>query len=196
MLVLEDESYRTYVESHPKAKDLLNKPIPYYDDLRIVSSDDHTTGEFVRSIFDRFVSDEADTEGNNEPSTEFVEPKAELELLEPNDQQRELPRHTSSTITTRGGHASRLRNEKFIMEHFGEKFDHLSAFTKGAKPKAWKDRLSDALWSMEGYNDNDLDMVFELLNAKKKLAESFYLRKPSLGKKWLDNFIAEQRGTG
>ncbi|KAJ0972659.1 hypothetical protein J5N97_020618 [Dioscorea zingiberensis] len=107
LLLLEDESYRTYVESHPKAKDLVNKPIPYYDDLWIVSSDDHATGEFTRSIFDWFVSDEANTEGNNEPSTEFVEPEAELELLEPNDQQRELPRHTSSTITTRGGHASR-----------------------------------------------------------------------------------------
>ncbi|KAJ0964748.1 hypothetical protein J5N97_025886 [Dioscorea zingiberensis] len=81
-----------------------------------------------------------------------------------------------------------------MVEHFGEKFDRLSASIEGAKPKPWKDRLSDALWSMEGYSDEDLDMVFELLKAKKKLAESLYLRKPSLRKKWLDNFIAEKRG--
>ncbi|KAJ0966322.1 hypothetical protein J5N97_027460 [Dioscorea zingiberensis] len=196
MLVLEDESYRTYVESHPKAKDLLNKLIPHYDDLRMVCGDDHATGEFARSIFDRFGSDEADTEGNNEPPTEYVEPEPEPEPLEPNDQQQELPRNTSSTTTARGGRASRMSNDNFLVEHFGEKFDRLSASIEGAKAKPWKDRLSDALWSMESYSDEDLDMVFELLKTKKKLAENLYLRKPYLRKKWLDNFIAEQRGSG
>ncbi|KAJ0964711.1 hypothetical protein J5N97_025849 [Dioscorea zingiberensis] len=165
---------------HLRRKDLSTKPIPHYDDLRIVCGDDHATGEFARSIFDRFGSDEADTEGNNEPPTEYVDPdpEPEPEQLEPNDQQRELPRHTSSTTTARGGRASRLSNDNFLVEHFGEKFDRLSASIEGAKPKPWKYRLSDALWSMEGYSDEDLDMVFELLKAKKKLAESLYLRKP------------------
>ncbi|KAJ0970477.1 hypothetical protein J5N97_023354 [Dioscorea zingiberensis] len=202
MLVLEIESYCTYVESFPKAKDLLNKPIPHYDDLRIVCGDDHATGDFARSIFDRFGSDDPDTEGNNETPTNELEHESEPPVPpEPNDQQREFPRHTSSASTARTGRASRLSNENFIMDHFGEKFDRLSASIEASnsieasRPKPWKLMLSDALWSMEGYSDADLDMVFEILRDDRKLAEGFYLRKPSLRKIWLDNFIANQKGS-
>ncbi|KAJ0975167.1 hypothetical protein J5N97_017132 [Dioscorea zingiberensis] len=196
MLVLEIESYRTYVESFPKAKDLLSKPIPYYDDLRIVCGDDHATGDFARSIFDRFGSDDPDTEGNNKTPTNELEHEFEPPVPpEPNDQQREFPRHTSSASTARTGRASRLSNKNFIMDHFGEKFDGLSASIEASKPKPWKLMLSDALWSMEGYSDADLDMVFDILREDKKLAKGFYLRKLSLRKIWLDNFIANKKGS-
>ncbi|XP_039141171.1 uncharacterized protein LOC120278442 [Dioscorea cayenensis subsp. rotundata] len=33
MLVLEDETYRTYVEGQPKAKEYLNKPISFFEEL-------------------------------------------------------------------------------------------------------------------------------------------------------------------
>ncbi|XP_039125510.1 uncharacterized protein LOC120261626 [Dioscorea cayenensis subsp. rotundata] len=36
-LVLEDETYRTYVEGQPKAKEYLNKPIPFFEELRLVA---------------------------------------------------------------------------------------------------------------------------------------------------------------
>ncbi|KAJ0978584.1 hypothetical protein J5N97_014058 [Dioscorea zingiberensis] len=76
-----------FPQSFPKAKDMLNKPIPHYDDLWIVCGDDHTTGDFARSIFDRFGSDDPDTEGNNETPTNELEHEPEPPVpLEPNDQ--------------------------------------------------------------------------------------------------------------
>ncbi|KAJ0985366.1 hypothetical protein J5N97_003722 [Dioscorea zingiberensis] len=132
MLVLEDESYHTYVASHPKVKNLLNKPIPTMmtSELyvvmiipRVSSLDQYSTGLDLMKQTPKATM--------NLAPAEFVEPEPELEPLEPNNQQRELPRHTSSTTTTRGGCASRLSDGNFIVEHFGEKFDRLSASIEG-----------------------------------------------------------------
>ncbi|XP_039138730.1 uncharacterized protein LOC120276054 [Dioscorea cayenensis subsp. rotundata] len=54
MLVLEDETYQTYVEGQPKAKEYLNKPIPFFEELRLVAGDDHATGDQARSIYQQF----------------------------------------------------------------------------------------------------------------------------------------------
>ncbi|KAJ0984864.1 hypothetical protein J5N97_003220 [Dioscorea zingiberensis] len=47
MIVLEDEAYCTYVEAFPKFKELLNRPIPDFDDMQLICGDDHATGEFA-----------------------------------------------------------------------------------------------------------------------------------------------------
>ena len=45
------------------------------------------------------------------------------------------------------------------------------------------------------YSDENMEMVFEILHANRNLAKAFYLRKPFLCKRCLDNFIAFMRGS-
>ncbi|XP_039141289.1 uncharacterized protein LOC120278613 [Dioscorea cayenensis subsp. rotundata] len=149
MLVLEDETYQTY--GQPKAKEYLNKPIPFFEELQLVDGDDHTTGDQAHSIYQHFGG--TNEEDENPPTPDVP---MEHEPLETN---------------------------------LGE----LAASIKENKKKTWKEKLLDALWSMEAYSDADMDVVFEKFHVNKDLAEAFYLRKPSLRKLWLDNFIASMR---
>ncbi|XP_039146821.1 uncharacterized protein LOC120284067 [Dioscorea cayenensis subsp. rotundata] len=149
MLVLEDETYQTFVKGQPKAKEYLNKPIPFFEELWLVARDDHATCDHARTIYHQFGA------------------------------------------TTLEGESARPPNMPMDCEpvDIGE----LAASIKTTKKKTWKEKLSDALWGMENYDDNEMEMVFEKLIKDKKQAENFYLRKLSLRKRWLDNFIASMR---
>ncbi|KAJ0963076.1 hypothetical protein J5N97_028198 [Dioscorea zingiberensis] len=109
MLVLEDETYRAFVEGHPKAKDYLNKPIPMFDELRMVCGNDHTTGEFARSIFHPFgVPDpvsETQLEGDDNMESDPID----------NNEQQQQPRSSTSNRNSRPPRASRTSNEDVIM---------------------------------------------------------------------------------
>lgn len=44
-IIMGDDEARTYIEAHPWAEGLLNKPIGYYGDLAIIWSNNISTGE-------------------------------------------------------------------------------------------------------------------------------------------------------
>ncbi|KAH7663248.1 hypothetical protein IHE45_14G040800 [Dioscorea alata] len=191
MLVLEDETYRTYVEGQPKAKEYLNKHIPFFEELRLVAGDDHATGDQARSIYQQFGG--TNEEDENPPTPDVP---MENEPLETNVQRQEGARSSAYRSTARTSCMSRSINENIASDNLANKLGELAASIKDNKKKTWKEKLSDALWSMEGYSDADMDMVFEKLRVNKDLAEAFYLRKPSLRKLWLDNFIMSMRPSG
>lgn len=51
-------------------------------------------------------------------------------------------------------------------------------------------KIVKGLRSMNGYSDEEMEMVFVRLHANRNLVEAFYLKKPSLGKRCIDYFIA------
>ncbi|KAM0951967.1 putative peptidylprolyl isomerase [Dioscorea sansibarensis] len=184
VLVLEDEMYRAYVEGQPKAKEYLNKHIPFFDELHLVVGDDYTTSDHARTIHHQFGG--TNLEENNTPSSNKL---MDYEPLDTSKQRHEVPWSSASKTTARTGHTSKTIGENVAIEHLLDKLGQLVSSIVKSK-QTWKEKLSDALWSMEGYSDEDLDMVFEELIVDKSLAESFYLRKPSLRQRWLNDFIA------
>ena len=113
----------------------------------------------------------------------------DYEPLDTSKQRHEVPWSSARKTTARTGHTSKTIGENVAIEHLLDKLGQLVSSIVKSK-QTWKEKLSDALWSMEGYSDEDLDMVFEELIVDKSLAESFYLRKPSLRQRWLNDFIA------
>ncbi|KAL0541518.1 hypothetical protein IC582_021570 [Cucumis melo] len=51
-IVAEKELFDNWVRSHPAAKELLNKPFPYYDELTYVFGRDRATGRFAETFAD------------------------------------------------------------------------------------------------------------------------------------------------
>ncbi|XP_039145340.1 uncharacterized protein LOC120282566 [Dioscorea cayenensis subsp. rotundata] len=174
-LVLEDETYRTYVEGQPKAKEYLNKPIPFFDELRLVAGDDHATGDYARTIFDQFGS----TPGEDESAPPLNTP-LDGEPMETENERHEALRASTNKTTARATRRTRTNGENGLGENIGEKIGELAASIDRNRKRTWKEKLADVLWNMEGYSDDDMEMVYNKLIDNKKEAENFYLRKPSL----------------
>ncbi|OAY77931.1 hypothetical protein ACMD2_24151, partial [Ananas comosus] len=49
-----------HLEAHPKAANVLNKPIKHYDALKIICGDDQATGQFCLTIYDNYINGSAD----------------------------------------------------------------------------------------------------------------------------------------
>ncbi|XP_039137644.1 uncharacterized protein LOC120275190 [Dioscorea cayenensis subsp. rotundata] len=127
MLVLDDETYRTYVEGHQKAKEYLNKPIPLFEELRLVAGDDHATGDYARSIYDQFGGtiheDKHDTIPDNVPAPNDP---MDCEAFEQNSRRHEVLRSNSSKSTARSSRTIRTMGENGAMEIVGDKLGQLA----------------------------------------------------------------------
>ncbi|KAJ0959912.1 hypothetical protein J5N97_000322 [Dioscorea zingiberensis] len=189
MLVLEDETYRAFIEGHPKAKDYLNKPIPMFDELQMVCGDDHATGEFARSIFHPFgVPDpisETQPEGDDNMESDPID----------NNEQQEQPRSSTSNRNSRPPRASRTSNEDVIMTDIAQGIGQMAGSLKGLRKKNWKEKLTDALDTLQGYSIQDMNLLYVTLRNDRRLAEDFYLRTQSLREYFVDEFLAERRGS-
>ncbi|KAJ0960414.1 hypothetical protein J5N97_001776 [Dioscorea zingiberensis] len=189
MLVLEDETYWAFVEGHPKAKDYLNKPIPLLDELRLVCGDDHATGEFARTIFHPF--------GVPNPVLE-TQPEGvdtmESDPLDENEQQ-EQPRSSTSNRNIRPPRASRTNNEDTIMNDISQSIGQMLASLKALKKKNWKEKLTEALDTLQGYSIEDMNTLYVTLRADRRLAEDFYMRTQSLREFFVNEFLAERRAS-
>ncbi|XP_039146793.1 uncharacterized protein LOC120284034 [Dioscorea cayenensis subsp. rotundata] len=154
MLVLKDETYR-----HPKAKKYLNKPIPLFEELRLVARDDHATGDYAQSIYDQFGGtiheDDHDTIPDNVPGPN--EPM-DCKAFVANNRRHEVLRSNASKTTTKSSRTTRTMCENVGMEIVGDKLGQLATSINRARKKASKEKLSDALWDMEGYDDKDMGM--------------------------------------
>ncbi|KAJ0981644.1 hypothetical protein J5N97_009899 [Dioscorea zingiberensis] len=131
---------------HPKSKNYLNKPIPLFDELRMVCGDDHVTGEFAQSIFRPFgvpdLVSETQPEGHD---------NIDSDPLDDNEQQ-EQPRSFTSNRNSRPPRASRTSNEDVIMTNIAQVIGQIAGSLKGLKKKNWKEKLTDALNTLQGYN--------------------------------------------
>ncbi|KAJ0963392.1 hypothetical protein J5N97_028514 [Dioscorea zingiberensis] len=191
MLVLEDETYRTYVEAQPKAKEYLNKFVPFFRELQLVCGDDYARGEYAQTIFHQFgVSHPVPDNQPDGLDTMDSEPS------ENNYQQQEQPMSFSSNPNSRTAWASRATTENDVIINILEKvYDMVSSMWE-TKKKTWKDKLIEALWSMEGYSNKDMAKLYVTLRADRNLAEDFYLRNARLRKRFVDRFIAERMASG
>ncbi|KAJ0972500.1 hypothetical protein J5N97_020459 [Dioscorea zingiberensis] len=189
MLVLEDETYRAFVEGHPKAKDYLNKSIPLFDELRMVYGDDHATGDFARTIFHPF--------GVPDPVSE-TQPEGldnmESDPLTDNEQQ-EQPRTSTSNRNSRPPRASRSSNDDVIMTDIAQGIGQIAGSLKGLKKKNWKEKLTDALDTLQGYSIQDMNLLYVTLRDDRRLAEDFYMRTQSLREFFVDEFLAGRRAS-
>ncbi|KAJ0985531.1 hypothetical protein J5N97_003887 [Dioscorea zingiberensis] len=175
----------------PKAKELLNKPIPHFDDLRIICGDDHATGEFARTIFHQFGSENTKEEGAGAGAGVDMETEPSENNNNNNNNEGETARTSTTNNAQKRRRASRVNSEGTSVDPMCNKFDRLATSIDNSS-KDWKEKMSDALWSMEGYDDDELEIVYLALRGNRDLAEDFYMRKPSLRKKFVDQFIADR----
>ncbi|KAH7679212.1 hypothetical protein IHE45_06G044000 [Dioscorea alata] len=162
-----------------QAKEYWNKPIRLFEKLRLVARDNHAIGDHAQSFYDQFggtIPEDDNVSALNEPMG--------CEAFEANSQIHEVLRSTTSKTTTRSRSTTRTMGE-----NVGDKLGQLTALIDLARKKTWKEKLSNALWDAESYDDKDIGMVFNRLMTNKAQAELFYLRKLSLRKIWLDEYI-------
>ncbi|KAJ0967955.1 hypothetical protein J5N97_024872 [Dioscorea zingiberensis] len=188
ILVLEDETYRAFVEGHPKAKDYLNKSIPLFDELRMVCGDDHATGDFARTIFHPF--------GVPDPVSE-TQPEGldnmESDPLTDNEQQ-EQPRTSTSNRNSRPPRASRSSNDDVIMTDIAQGIGQIAGLLKGLKKKNWKEKLTDALDTLQGFSIRGHESIV-CNSADDSATEDFYMRTQSLREFFVDEFLAGRRAS-
>ncbi|KAJ0970549.1 hypothetical protein J5N97_018508 [Dioscorea zingiberensis] len=188
-MVLEDETYRAFVEGHPKVKDYMKKPIPMFDELRMVCGDDHATGEFARSIFHLF--------GVPDPVSK-TQPEG-LDNMESNpldeNEQQEQPMSSTSNRNSRPPRASRTSNEDVIMTDIAQGIGQIAGLLRGLRKKNWKEKLVDALDTLQDYSIQDMNLLYVTLRNDRRLAEDFYLRTQSLREFFVDEFLAERRAS-
>ncbi|KAJ0962013.1 hypothetical protein J5N97_029841 [Dioscorea zingiberensis] len=157
MLVLEEETYRTFVEGQPKAKEYLNKPILLFDELRLVCGEDHGTDKYARTIFHPFgVLDPV-----FETTLEGLD-NMESDPLDDNDH-KEQSRSSSSNCNSMSPQASRTSNEDIIMTDIALGIGKIASSLKWLKKKNWKEKLTDALETLLGYSVEDMNLLYVTL---------------------------------
>ncbi|KAJ0963121.1 hypothetical protein J5N97_028243 [Dioscorea zingiberensis] len=175
--------------SHPKAKDLLNKPIPYFEELRLICGDDQATGLFARSIYEQFGATKNEGINEKNPKTEDMDTSP----TESASQHQETP-HVSSTApnNSRGSRSSKA-NFDSTMEEIAKGVSELSCTLREAK-KHWIESLSAILFAMDDeFDEDDLDRAFEVLCHDEQSARGFVHRRPAMRRRWMENFLASRR---
>ncbi|KAJ0961992.1 hypothetical protein J5N97_029820 [Dioscorea zingiberensis] len=137
MIVLEDETCGTYVESHSKAKELLNTPIPHFNDLQIICGDDHATGEFARTIFYQFGSENTEAEGAGAEMES--EPSENNNNNNNNNNEREAARTSTANNAQKRRRASRVSSDGAAVDTMSNKFDRLATSIDNSN-KDWKEK--------------------------------------------------------
>ncbi|KAJ0978021.1 hypothetical protein J5N97_013495 [Dioscorea zingiberensis] len=181
------EMVKAGLKGHPKAKDYLNKPIPLFDELRMVCGDNHATGEW--SIFHPF--------GVSDPISE-TQPEGldnmESDPLNDNEQQ-EQPRSSTSNRNSRPPWALRTSNEDVIITDIAQGIGQITGSLKELKKKNWKEKLTDALDTLQGYSIQDMSLLYVTLRDDRRLAEDFYMRTQSLCEFFVNEFLADRRAS-
>ncbi|KAJ0962448.1 hypothetical protein J5N97_030276 [Dioscorea zingiberensis] len=179
--------------SHPKARDLLNKPIHNFEELRLICGDDQATGQFARSIFEQFGV--GDNEGINEGNNE-TDPGIEIMDTTPSEnetQPQETPRVSSAAPNNSRGSRSSKASFDITMEEIAKGVGDLSCTLREAK-KHWIESLSDVLFAMDDeFDEDDLDRAFEVLCHDEQSARGFVHRRPAMRRRWMTNFLASPR---
>ncbi|KAJ0960162.1 hypothetical protein J5N97_002053 [Dioscorea zingiberensis] len=177
------------LKGYPKAKEYLNKPIPLFEELRVVCGDDHATGEFARTIFQPFGASEqaveTETEGHDDMESD----------PSPGTVHHEQPINSSSNRNNRPPRASRSSNEDAAMSDIAHSIGEIAASMKRMKKKSWKDKLTDALDTLQGYSVQDMNLLYMTLRNDRPLAEGFYMRSQSLRIFFVDDFLAQRRAS-
>ncbi|KAJ0984130.1 hypothetical protein J5N97_002486 [Dioscorea zingiberensis] len=175
------------MKGHAKAKDYLNNPIPLFDELRLLCGDDHVTGEFAWTIFYPF--------GVLDPVFE-TQPEGldnmESDPLDDNEQQ-EQPRSSTNIRNNRPPRASRTSIGEFIMTDIAKGIAQIAGSLKGLKEKNWKEKLTDALDTLQGYNIQDMNLLYVTQSNDRRLTKDFYMRMQSLSEFFVYEFFCLEK---
>ncbi|KAJ0978288.1 hypothetical protein J5N97_013762 [Dioscorea zingiberensis] len=76
-----------------------------------------------------------------------------------------------------------------------ESISQMSGSLKALKKKNWKEKLTEALDTLQGYSIEDMNTLYVTLRADRRLAEDFYMRTQSLREYFVDEFLAERRAS-
>ncbi|KAJ0981518.1 hypothetical protein J5N97_009773 [Dioscorea zingiberensis] len=118
----------------------------------------------------------------------------ESDPLDENEQQ-EQPRSSTSNRNNRPPRASRTNNEDTIMNDISQSIGQMAGSLKALKKKNWKEKLTEALDTLQGYSIEDMNTLYVTLRADRRLAEDFYMRTQSLREFFVDEFLAERRAS-
>lgn len=109
----------------------------------------------MHSIYDQFV-DTTLEDSNVPPANE----RMGYEAFEENIQRHKLQRSSTSKTAANTSRIIRITSENVTMENVGDKLGGLVMSIDPERKKTWMEKLSIALWSMEGYNDTDMEIFF------------------------------------
>ncbi|KAJ0969553.1 hypothetical protein J5N97_022430 [Dioscorea zingiberensis] len=179
MFVLEDETFRTFVEAHPKLKEWLNKPIINLKELRLICGDDQATGQFSRSTYENFGVGGDEGVNETEPNVEDMDATPS----EQGSQPLETPSVSVSTPTgSRGSRTSRASFDSAI-EDITKGVGELTCTLKKSKIH-WIENLSTVLFSMDDeYTEEELESTYDYLCRNEGDARGFVHRRPGMRKR-------------
>nr|CAD1840727.1 unnamed protein product [Ananas comosus var. bracteatus] len=193
MIILEGPTYATYVEAHPKAADVLNKPIKHYDALKIISGDDQATGQFCSTIYDNYINDSADgvnIAARNEmtPDNDGIEGRGLGQ-----DGDAFTPTNNNDAIPSSGksrGKRPREAND----EHFDDLIATVKEVAIAIKISAtahWSDNLWPRIVEAGGYSSEVYDTAYSFLYDDEKQGRLFMSKPTESRRAWLDRFVED-----
>nr|CAD1831781.1 unnamed protein product [Ananas comosus var. bracteatus] len=198
MIILEGETYQTYIKAHPKVADILNRPIKYYEELRIICGDDQATGYFKSSLFDEF------GENNNETfSLEYQkndnEREDEVEEIDGRFAQaegaRQAPNNKASSLPSRArSSAKRAREDPYLVDLVscvGEVANALkrSAAVTEKVTTHWMEELFTKIKEISGYKSEIYKAVFEYLCQSEMQARVFMTKDLDMQHSWFKRSV-------
>ncbi|OAY74950.1 hypothetical protein ACMD2_00694 [Ananas comosus] len=197
MIILEGETYQTYIKAHPKAADILNRPIKHYEELRIICGDDQATGYFKSSLFDEF------GENNNEVfSLEYekndIEFEDEVDEIDGRFAQaegaRKAPNNGASSLSGRArSSAKRAREDPYLVDLVscvGEVANALkrSAAVMEKATTHWMEELFTKIKEISGYKSEIYEAVFEYLCQSEMQARVFMTKDLDMRRSWFERY--------
>ncbi|XP_039133280.1 uncharacterized protein LOC120270346 [Dioscorea cayenensis subsp. rotundata] len=181
IITLSAEVYKTYTEAHPAAIPFINKPLSNYDGLCIICGDDNATGSYATSMFANIEErlEEEDMELEGEPN------EIPVNNEDNSDQNISPPVHSSSLPSTpiRTQRGTRRGNAQVNGASIADLIlavDRMGAAMEN--PALMTSMIYNKVFEVEGFEDNQLEEVFDYLDAHEGEGRRFVQKKLDMRK--------------
>nr|CAD1831768.1 unnamed protein product [Ananas comosus var. bracteatus] len=193
------------LRAHPKVADILNRPIKYYEELRIICGDDQATGYFNQatgyfksSLFDEFGENNNETfpleyqKNDNEREDEVEEIDGRFAQAEG---ARQAPNNKASSLPSRArSSAKRAREDPYLVDLVscvGEVANALkrSAAVTEKVTTHWMEELFTKIKEISGYKSEIYKAVFEYLCQSEMQARVFMTKDLDMQHSWFKRSV-------
>lgn len=186
------------MQAHPKAADILNRPIKYYEELRIICGDDQATGYFKSSLFDEF-GDNNNEVFSLEHEKNDIEVEDEVDEIDGRFAQaegaRQAPNNGASSSSGRArSSAKRAREDPYLVDLVscvGEVANALkrSAAVMEKATTHWMEELFTKIKEISGYKSEIYEAVFEYLCQSEMQARVFMTKDLDMRRSWFERYV-------
>ncbi|XP_077239294.1 uncharacterized protein LOC143880298 isoform X2 [Tasmannia lanceolata] len=188
IITAEEQVWKEYLEAHPDAEPYKGKRVELYEEMCVVVGNDQPNGSMAKAVI------ELDSKDPIEDTPNFFKPPIELdgeEALEGIESSSKSKRGATSSTASQGKQ-KKPRTTDDMVEMMALIVSNMEKIAKAMIPNSDYEAASDLYMQvrkLEGYSDEDIDDIFDILNGDDKLARSFMAKGEQSRRRMADKLL-------